>query len=227
MNWKSIVRAAFDGRPAPDDDVVDEFAEHAAAAFEAARAEGCTPAEAEDRVRRQLAAWAGDDAMLRRRPRRPPVPVVPAIEGAWLAGLGGELRYALQLLRRQWGHTLVVVLTMALGVGASTVLFSVAYGVLVKPLPWPDAGRLVRVYETREGSPRPVRFVTNAAYLSWADSPTTIDALGGWSASAMTVTGGGDAERIQVAAVTPGLLPLLDARTAVGRLFDLRRAGSA
>jgi predicted permease len=159
--------------------------------------------------------------VVRRRRRRPPALLSPASEGSWVAGLGGELRYAVQLLRRQWGHTLVVVLTMALGVGASTVLFSVAYGVLVKPLPWPDAGRLVRFYETREGSPRPVRFVTNAAYLSWADSPTTIDALGGWSASAMTVTGGGDAERLQVAGVTPGLLPLLDARTAVGRLFDL------
>ena len=67
------------------------------------------------------------------------------------AGLIQDARYAMRLLRRQPGFTAVAILTMALGIGATTTLFSVAYGVLLKPLPWPHADRLVRVTETRAG----------------------------------------------------------------------------
>ena len=62
-------------------------------------------------------------------------------------GLVQDVRYAARLLRRQPGYAAVAVLTMALGIGATTTLFSVAYGVLARPLPWPEADRLVRVYE--------------------------------------------------------------------------------
>jgi hypothetical protein len=67
------------------------------------------------------------------------------------AGLIQDARYAMRLLRREPGFSAVAILTMALGIGATTTLFSVAYGVLLKPLPWPHAGRLVRVTETRAG----------------------------------------------------------------------------
>jgi predicted permease len=142
-----------------------------------------------------------------------------------LAGLGNDVRYALSLLRRQWGHTCVVALTMALGVGASTVLFSVVYGVLLKPLPWPDADRLVRLTETREGSTRPERFLTNATFLAWNQNPATIEGLTAWSTATMTTTGIGESERVRVVEASPALFRLLGGQPAIGRVFDTAADG--
>jgi putative ABC transport system permease protein len=137
----------------------------------------------------------------------------------WFAGLGRDVRYTLHLLRRQWAHAAVVALTLALGVGATTVLFSVAYGVLLKPMPWPDADRLVRVYETRQGSTKKPTFLTNGTYLAWNERPATIESLAGWSAYPATMTGVGPAERVRVVEATPSLFTMLGARAVLGRLF--------
>jgi len=226
MDWNRIVGEAFGQRQMPEDDVIDELAQHADSAYQAARAEGSSGDEAERRVRELLQAWSADPDVLTRRPRRPSTVVPPKASASGLAGLLGDLRYALQLMRRQWTHTLVVVLTMALGIGASTVLFSVVYGVLVKPVPWPDADRLVRLLETRQGSTRPMRFFTNVTFLAWADKPATIERIGGWSSGRMTLSGTTGAERVIVAEVTSELLPLLGARLALGRPFDIDPANA-
>jgi len=68
-----------------------------------------------------------------------------------------DARYAVRLFGREPAFASVAVLTMALGIGAATTLFSVAYGVLMKPLPWPDAGRVMRVTEMRRGQQGPAR----------------------------------------------------------------------
>jgi putative ABC transport system permease protein len=65
-----------------------------------------------------------------------------------MPGLTQELRYGARLLRRQPGFTAMAILTMALGIGATTMLFSLAYGVLLKPLPWSEPERLLRLTET-------------------------------------------------------------------------------
>src|SRR5499427_8976716 len=109
-----------------------------------------------------------------------------------------DLRYAWRLLRKQPAYATLVVATMALGIAATTVIGSVAYGVLLKPLPWADAPRLVRLYESREGSTR--RFgpmMTNGTFRAWQETtPETLDALGAWSADQVTFAGETAAERI-------------------------------
>jgi predicted permease len=132
-----------------------------------------------------------------------------------------DLRYAGRLLLRQPGYAAVVILTMALGIGATTTLFSVTYGVLLKPLPWPDADRLVRLYETRQGSTRRIRPVmTNATYLAWREQPSTIEGLAAWSGGTWTLTGEGDPERLEIAQVTASVFALLRARPIAGALFE-------
>ncbi len=227
MDWTSRVRATFGYRSVPDDDVIEELAQHAAAAFEAARADGCDAADADRRVQDQIAAWTGDPALLTRRPRRAPAVEPPPATMPVLAGLAGDARYAVQVLRRQWRHALVVVLTLALGIGATTLLFSVAYGVLARPMPWPGADRLVRLYETRQGSTRPATFMTNATYLAWAERPATIDALAAWSVYPATLTEVGAPERVRIVEASPSLFVLLGSRPAVGRPFGVTAAGSA
>jgi putative ABC transport system permease protein len=226
MDWRDRIRAQFRGPQAPDADVIDELAQHAAAAYQSARAEGCSAEEAERRLQDQLSAWSRDASVLQRRVRRQAPPVPPPATTGVGAGLMQDVRYAFRMMLRDRSHTLLVIATMALGIAAATVLFSVTYGVLLKPLPWPDSDRLVRLYETRQGSTRPAAFFTNATYLAWRESATTIDGLAGWSPSLRIVEGGGDAERITIASVTPTVFGVLRARPQIGTAFAARPDGS-
>src|SRR4030095_2872240 len=137
------------------------------------------------------------------------------------AGILQDIRHGFRLLRREPGFALVSILTMAIGIAATTTLFSVTHGVLLKPLPWANSDRLVRVTETRQGRSGRVRgTILNGTYLAWADHPTTIDAIGGWLAnSAMTLSGRGDPERLKITPVTPSLFPMLAVKPLLGRLF--------
>jgi putative ABC transport system permease protein len=130
-----------------------------------------------------------------------------------------DLRFALRLLRREYRHTLFVCLTMALGIGATTLLFAVTYGVLMKPLPWPNAGRLVTLAETRGGNPPRFGAFTNAAFHAWREHAQSIDGLAAWSQRSMNLTGAGDPERIRVVAASASLFPVLGVRMLLGAPF--------
>ena len=134
----------------------------------------------------------------------------------WLS----DLRFAIRGLRRRPGHTVVSALTMALGIGAVTLLFTVASGVLFDPLPWPQAERLVKLEESREGgNDRITGILTNGTYLTWRDNASTLEELGGWQADRRTLVGTGQTRRLQTAKVTPSLFRLLGARPQLGSLF--------
>ena len=132
-------------------------------------------------------------------------------------------RYAFRQLRCDPGYAAVAILTMALGIGATTTLFSVAYGVLMKPLPWPDADRIMRVVETRDGhQARLTGTMSNGTYFEWRDRPETIAAIGGYSVGVNTMTalrGGADPIRLRVTTMTPSAFDVLRARPLRGRLF--------
>jgi predicted permease len=218
MNWNNRIRHAF--TDPPDDDVLEELAQHAHAVYASARAEGLDSADATRRVDAQIAAWASNPALLRRRPKHETAAVPPAGEAGALTGIAHDARYAWRLLRTHPGYTAVVVATMALGIAAATVVGSVAYGVLLKPLPWADAPRLVRLYETREGSTRRFKpMMTNVSYRAWRDDMRTLDAIGGWSAERVAMQGYAGLPRLTIADVTPSLFPMLQASPQLGRLF--------
>lgn len=219
MNWNHRIRRVCP--PPVDDDVVEELAQHAAAMYASARAEGCDSAEAEQRVEAQIAVWAAQPGRLQRPRKQLPAVHPPDESAGGLAAAAQDARYAWRLLRRQPVYAAVVVLTMALGIAATAVIGSVAYGVLLKPLPWADAPRLVRLYETRQGSTR--RFspmMTNATFLAWREAPSaTLDAIEGWTGRRAVVGADEQPERMQVAGVTAGLLDVVGAKPLLGRLF--------
>jgi predicted permease len=220
---KSRVKEALAARGhALDDDILEELASHALAGYEAARADGADMAEAECRVDALIAQWSSEAVMLRRRPKRPPIVEAAAVDTGFGSGLLQDVRYGMRVLQRTPGFAIVAVLTMALGIGATTTLFSITYGVLLKPLPWPDAQQLVRLSESRQGyNPRIPGTITNGTFVAWRAERSTIEDIGGWRADVRTtaVIGGGDATALQIAAVTPSLLAVLKARPLRGRLF--------
>jgi putative ABC transport system permease protein len=229
MEWTARVRAAFPDERRPEDDVVEELAQHAADAYAAEGALGRSHQEALEAVDRQIREWAVDPAALQRRIRRRPAPAPPPVSAPLFAGVLHDARYALRVLRRQPGYTAAAVATMGLGIGAATIIFTVLYGVLLKPLPWSGADRLVRLSESRQGGTNRLGAIfTNAAYRAWADHPTTLESLGAWAGNPATLTGAGDPVRIQATEVTASLLSILGARAEIGALFteaDEARSG--
>jgi putative ABC transport system permease protein len=140
----------------------------------------------------------------------------------WLDDARQDLRFAMRMLVRGPGFAAVVIVTMALSIGATTTLFSLVYGVLMRPLPWSEPDRLVRLQETRGGRAGRIPWtISNGTYLAWRDRPDTIEEIGGWLRSRrMTLlVGGGEPERLLVGPVTPSLMRVIRARPEVGRLF--------
>ncbi|HZR22045.1 MAG TPA: ABC transporter permease [Vicinamibacterales bacterium] len=216
MDFRARVRA---GLPDIDEDIVAELADHVAATYDSVRAIGGDADEALRRIDAQIALWASDVESLRRRPKRLPAVAPPQPSSSALTATRQDIRYAWRLIRRQPGYATVLVVTMALGIAATTVLGSVAYGVLLKPLPWANAPRLVRFYETRQGSTRrtpPV--MTNLVYREWQPAATTLEAIGAWSTNQVAIAAQRP-ERVRATAITPSLLTMLEAVPEKGRLF--------
>lgn len=131
MDWKSRIRAAciVDGQ-ALDDGVLEELSQHAAGVYEAARADGCSHDEAEQGVEALLADWRRHAPALRRRLQRPTV-IEPSTGSVnLLAGIVQDARHGFRLLRREPVFSIVAILTIALGIGAATTLYSIVNSVL-------------------------------------------------------------------------------------------------
>jgi putative ABC transport system permease protein len=207
-----------------DRDILEELAQHAESTYAALRADGYGEDEADARIDALIAGWRTDPEALNRVAKRaaPVVTPPPSTAPSRLSGAAADLRYGVRLLKAQPGAAAVTILTIALGVGAVTTLFSVAYGVLLRPLPWGDTERLVRLTETRGGRQgRVPGTMMNGSYRAWAEAPQTLDAIGYYSGdNQATLTGAGEAARIAVSRVTPSTIQLLGVRPIRGRIFD-------
>lgn len=136
-----------------------------------------------------------------------------------LDGLWQDFRYALRTLRHAPGFTTVAVLTLALGIGANTAIFSVVNGVLLRPLPYPEADRLVRVWERLERGGD--NHVTWANFVDWRDSAESFEAMalhpsfafGG----ASTVIGGDRPSRVLVSSVSREFFDAMGVDAVIGR----------
>ncbi|HEX5438242.1 MAG TPA: ABC transporter permease, partial [Gemmatimonadaceae bacterium] len=132
--------------------------------------------------------------------------------------LASDLRYALRALRRSPGFTLVAVLTLALGLGAATAIFSVVNGVLLLPLPYPEPDAVMRIWNNFEGTPQAP--LSPAEYFDYRDRVQAFSAFGAYAAGQqMNLTGGDRPERLSAAYLTAGVFPALGVQPALGRVF--------
>lgn len=132
-----------------------------------------------------------------------------------------DLRHSVRALGRAPAFTLVAAITMALGIGASTAVFSVLNGVLIKPLPYPAPEALVSIWNTSptaEGAGRVPLSATQ--WFTYRDEHRAFAELGLWSSGRATVTGAPGPEEIETLRVTDGTLEALGVRPAVGRWFS-------
>jgi putative ABC transport system permease protein len=130
-----------------------------------------------------------------------------------------DLRYSARLLRRNAGFTTVAVVTFALGIGAAGAIFSVVYGVLVRPLPYAHADRLVVLWERHIPRNRDQNVVSVANFEAWRDGAHAFDAMAALMPRSVTLVEGGSPERVQGAEVSPGYFGLLGIGPAQGREF--------
>jgi len=146
-----------------------------------------------------------------------------------LAILRQDVRHAWRSLRRAPMITATAALTLALGVGASTAVFSVVYAILLRPLPYPDAGRLVELSEANLDAGFPSFRVSALNYLSWTERSTSFEAMSAFGSTSLTLTDNQDPELLIGSLVTTSLFNVLNVPPIVGRtlLPEDEQRGSA
>jgi predicted permease len=133
-----------------------------------------------------------------------------------------QFRQVLRRLSRAPMFTAITLLTLAIGVGANTVIFSVVNGVLLKPLPYPHAGQLIGVWHSAPGINLPDLNMAPSFYFIDREQSTTLEDIGAYTGDSFNVTGSGEPEHVLGLDVTDGTLPLLGVTPAAGRLFTRR-----
>jgi putative ABC transport system permease protein len=130
-----------------------------------------------------------------------------------------DLRYTMRMLRKSPLFTLAVVVTVALGIGATTTIFSVVNAVMLQPLPYEQPGRLVWIAEKNDRLNLPAFATSVLNYLSWKEQSRAFEPLGAFGFASFNLTGQGDPERFAGGTVTPSLFPLLGITPIRGRSF--------
>jgi predicted permease len=130
-----------------------------------------------------------------------------------------QLRQVLRRLGRAPMFTIITLITLAAGIGANTVIFSVLEGVLLKPLPYPEPDRLIGVWHTAPGINIKDLNMAPSIYFIDREQSTTFQDIGAYDGDSFSVTGMGEPEQVRGLDVTDGTLPLLGVVPALGRLF--------
>ncbi|HMC53741.1 MAG TPA: ABC transporter permease [Gemmatimonadaceae bacterium] len=199
-------------------EVDDELAHHLDEAAAVLRAEGWAPDDARLEARRRFGDveftrdYCRAEDLRREQERR---------RMTMLEELGQDLRYALRSLRVSPGFTTTALLTLALGIGANTAIFSVVRGVLLQPLPFPDPDRVVRVWDSNRAAGVDRGSLSEPDFLDLRRDLRLASSIGGYffasGLSGLDLTGQGNPERLSAALVTDGFFQTLGTRPLIGR----------
>jgi putative ABC transport system permease protein len=173
-----------------------------------------------DQARRAALIRAGGEEQLKEKVR-------DARTGAFLETLLRDLRYGVRMLLRAPGFTAIAVLTLALGIGANTAVFSLVYGVLLRPLPFPEADRLVMV--AMRFAPQNLDFgpLSYADFLDWRAGNRAFEEPSIYTFNRFNITGSGDADQVPGASVSTGFFPTMRITPLAGRFFAPNEEGAS
>ncbi len=171
-------------------------------------ARGMSPGDARDAARRKL----GNLTQIREE-------IYHMNSFNYLETLSQDIRYAFRTLRKNPGFTAVAVLTLALGIGANTAIFSIVNAVLLRPLPYPDSAKLVMVWATDQtnGLTEDVNSYPN--FEDWKAQSKSFDGMAAFTNRGVTFSAGDEAEILPAVQVSPGLFNVIRVAPAMGRGF--------
>ncbi len=209
-NWRIFVRDHA-GRQLSDQ-AIEELAQHVEETYDAARAHGRSEAEALALARAQLENGP------RRLPAKMSAPA-SAGTGAFFASIARDLRYAVRMLVGRPGFTAVAVLTLALGIGANTAIFSVVQSLLLAPLPFREPDRLVMLWEATAANLDDPYIVSAPNYLDWQRGVNAFEQTAIWEYLNFNLSGDGEAERVPGIRVSASAFTMLGVEPQLGRTF--------
>src|SRR5919109_2187802 len=130
-----------------------------------------------------------------------------------------DARYALRLLVRAPGFSLVAILTFAVGIGINTAVFNVANGVLLRPLPYPDADRITMLWmdNRRQGIKEDITSYPN--YVDWRAQNRSYAHMAAFTSSSFNLSGAGEPERLIGAQATANFFDVMGIQPLIGRVF--------
>ena len=195
------------------EDISISIQEHIEERTEELMADGMSSKQAEQTARREF----GNVTLVEERSRE--VWLWPAFESVL-----ADLKFAFRRLGKSPGFAATVLLTLAIGIGANTTVFSVVNGVLLKPLPYPDSEQLVSLWLNAPGAGGLANFssglqLSASMYFTFSEQNRSFQSMGIWTPSNASVTGVGEPEQVRTEMISDGVLQTLDVPPAVGRWF--------
>jgi putative ABC transport system permease protein len=238
-DWKQYVREHLPPlglSGAREQEIVEEIALQLESAHAEALARGATSAKSEMHAASQISDWHALAKEIRRAERPVKTEIATHVPQEWrefmqeenfrkrrggnmFADLLQDIRYAFRMLRKSPGFTAVVVLTLALGIGANATIFSVIDAVLLRPLPYPQPEQLVRVYESNPAKGWPKFSISPPNFLDWRAQSHTMQ-MAAYAPNGYSYTSGDTPEHWSGPQVTAGFFEILRAHPALGRTFS-------
>ena len=221
-NWKQEIGRALGGDVDKRSDVIEEIAQHCDARYRSLLARGVPEEEAYREALQELNEPRALAREIRGIAPSSPVHSETPAQGArrsFLDALRQDVRYGLRALRHSPGFTFLACLALALGVGANTAIFTVVNAVMLRPLPFTEPDRLVRIWESNPTGGWPTFAISQPNFLDWRSTSTSFDRLAAMGGAGFSTSGPGGAELVQANAVTVDFLPVLGATPVMGRNF--------
>ena len=155
-------------------------------------------------------------------PPKPPVPIHTPLGDPFMRTVLSDVRHALRAFVRAPSYAFAVAGVLALGIGANTAIFSIVNAVLLRPLPFDEPDRLVRLFHIPPQATFPgmaTFSLSPANFLDWQHEATSFDGLAAYNFRQLTFTGSGNAEALRAGAVGPGFFSIVRTQPALGRTF--------
>jgi len=220
-DWATYVRARLEAErtsPQPHPEAIDELAAHLNDVYQAALARGLDTTGAIAAAEAELAGMRPLASALDRRAHRTFFNAPAARRRLW-DGLAGDARHAMRLMRQRPGVSVLAAVMLALGIGVATTIFGIYDAVVLASMPYPDASRLVLLWEGGKSDPDDTYIVAAPVYEDWRARTRTLDSLGIWEFVSFNVAAVADPEQVAGIRASASLFDTIGVPPAMGRTF--------